>query len=170
MFLFDYFQKSYNRQFLDFVGMGKLFIELQGFSYEEIFEKMQVEHEVAPSYLVENLRLVLFQREVKTLCAACKKPNPHPLRELFKNKKLSGDYRVFQEAGCAKCQSSGYGGNEIVYEVFTLDNQERTLFHKSQLAVLDRKISEAGNLTIAQKVLNRVLKGEVSYKESNRFF
>ena len=170
MFLFDYFQKSYNRQFLDFVGMGKLFIELQGFSYEEIFEKMQVEYEVASSYLLENLRLVLFQRQVKTLCAACKKPNPHPARELFKNKKLSGDYRVFQEAGCSKCQASGYGGDEIVYEVFTPDNQERSLFHKSQLATLDRKISEAGNLTIAQKVLNRVLKGEVSYKESNRFF
>ena len=41
---------------------------------------------------------------------------------------------------------------------------------KSQLNALDRKISEAGNLTIAQKVLNRVLKGEVSYKESGRFF
>ncbi len=40
MFLFDFFQKSYNRQFLNFVEMGKLFIELQGFSYEEIFEKM----------------------------------------------------------------------------------------------------------------------------------
>ena len=170
MFLFDYFQKSYNRQFLDFVGQGKLFIELQGFSYEEIFEKLQVEYEVAPSYLVENLRLVLFQRQVKILCAACKKPNPHPARALFKNKKLSGDYRVFQEAGCSTCQSSGYGGDEIVYEVFTLDNQERSSFHKSQLAALDRKISEAGNLTIAQKVLNRVLKGEVSYKESNRFF
>ena len=43
-------------------------------------------------------------------------------------------------------------------------------FQKSHLPVLDRKISEAGNLTIAQKVLNRVLKGEVSYKESTRFF
>ncbi len=170
MFLFDYFQKNYNRQFLDFVGMGKLFIELQGFSYEEIFEKLQVEHDVPPSFLVENLRLVLFQRQVKVLCAACKKSNPVPARELFRNKKLSGDYPVFQEAGCPECQSSGYGGEEIVHEVFTLDNHERSLFQKRHLATLDRKISEAGNLTIAQKVLNRVLKGEVSHKESGRFF
>ena len=123
-----------------------------------------------PSFLVENLRLVLFQRQVKILCAACKKPNPVPARELFKNKKLSGDYPVFREAGCPECQSSGYGGEEIVYEVFTLDNQERPQFHKRYLAALDRKISEAGNLTIAQKVLNRVLKGDVSHKESGRFF
>jgi type II secretory ATPase GspE/PulE/Tfp pilus assembly ATPase PilB-like protein len=150
--------------------MGKLFIELQGFSYEEIFEKLQVEYDISPSYLVENLRLVMFQRQVKSLCAACKKPNPLPARELFKTMKLSGDYQVFQEAGCPKCQSSGYGGDEMIYEIFSLDNQDRPFFQKSQLNALDRKISEAGNLTIAQKVLNRVLKGEVSYKESGRFF
>jgi type II secretory ATPase GspE/PulE/Tfp pilus assembly ATPase PilB-like protein len=170
MFLFDFFQKNYNRQFLSFVEMGKLFIELQGFSYEEIFEKLQVEYDISPSYLVENLRLVLFQRQVKNLCASCKKPNPLPARELFKTMKLSGDYQVFQEAGCPQCQSSGYGGDEMVYEIFSLDNQDRPFFQKSQLNALDRKISEAGNLTIAQKVLNRVLKGEVSYKESGRFF
>ena len=170
MFLFDYFQKSYNRQFLNFVEMGKLFIELQGFSYEEIFERMQVEYDVPSSFLVENLRLVLFQRQVKVLCAACKKPNPRPARELFKTKKLSGDYQVFQEVGCPECQSSGYGGDELIYEAFALDNQDRSSFHKSQLAALERKISEAGNQTIAQKVLNRVLKGEVSHKESGRFF
>ena len=170
MFLFDFFQKSYSRQFLNFVEMGKLFIELQGFSYEEIFEKMQVEYEVPPSFLAENLRLFIFQRQVKTLCGACKKPNPRSARELFKNKKLSSDYQVFQEAGCPECQSGGYGGDEIIYELFILENQERALFQKKFLPVLDRKISEAGNLTIAQKVLNRVLKGEVSYKESCRFF
>jgi type II secretory ATPase GspE/PulE/Tfp pilus assembly ATPase PilB-like protein len=170
MFLFDFFQKSYNRQFLNFVEMGKLFIELSGFSYEEIFEKIQVEYEVPPSFLVENLRMMIFQRQVKTLCGLCKKPDPRLARELFKNKKLSSDYPVFQEVGCPECQSSGYGSDEIIYEVFTLDNQERALFQKRYLAVLDRKISEAGNLTIAQKVLNRVLKGEVSYKESTRFF
>jgi type II secretory ATPase GspE/PulE/Tfp pilus assembly ATPase PilB-like protein len=170
MFLFDYFQKNYSRQFLNFVEMGKLFVEMQGFSYEEIFEKAQVEYEVPPSFLAENLRLVLFQRQVRTLCPACKIPDPRPARALFKSKKLSGDYRIFQEAGCPQCQASGYGGEEIVSEVFTLENAERPLFKSAHLAEVDRKISEAGNLTIAQKVLNRVLKGEVSYKESLRFF
>ena len=83
MFLFDFFQKSYNRQFLNFVEMGKLFIELQGFSYEEIFEKMQVEYEVPPSFLVENLRLVLFQRQVKILCAALQEAEPAPGARTF---------------------------------------------------------------------------------------
>ncbi len=170
MFLFDYFQKSFNRQFLDFVEMGKLFVEMQGFSYEEIFEKAQVEVEVPQSFLLENLRLVLFQRQVKTLCSACKKPDPRPARQLFKNMNLSGDYQVFQEEGCPECLSSGYGGVETVCEVFTLEDHDRALLRPGHLATLDHKISEAGNLTIAQKVLNRVLKGEVSYKESARFF
>jgi type IV pilus assembly protein PilB len=170
MFLFDYFQKNFNRQFLNFVEMGKLFIELQGFSYEEIFEKMQVEYEIPPSFLVENLRLVLFQRQVKILCPHCKIPYPQSARELFKNKKLSSDYKIFQEKGCVECQFSGSSRDEIFYEVFTLDNHERAQFQKNNLVNLDKKISEVGNLTIAQKVLNRVLKGEVSYKESTRFF
>jgi len=170
MFLFDYSQKNYHHQFLNFVEMGKLFIELQGFSYEEIFEKMQVEYEVPPSFLVENLRMVLFQRQVKILCPHCKTPHPRSARELFKNKQLSSDYKIFQEKGCPECRSSGNSHDEIFYEVFTLDNHERAQFQKSDLANLDKKISEVGNLTIAQKVLNRVWKGEVSYKESTRFF
>jgi hypothetical protein len=170
MFLFDYFLKSYNRQFLDFVAMGKLFIELQGFSYEEIFEKIQVESEIQPSYLLENLRLVMFQRQVKILCPHCKIPHPQSSRTLFKNKKLTIDFPVFQEKGCPECQSTGSSRDEIFYEIFTLDNKERAQFLKGHLGALDRKISEIGNLTIAQKVLNRVLKGEVSYNESTRFF
>jgi type II secretory ATPase GspE/PulE/Tfp pilus assembly ATPase PilB-like protein len=170
MFLFDFFQKNFSPQFLGFTGMGKLFLELQGFSYEEIFEKLLVEHDVPDSFLLDNLRLVLFQRQVRILCPACKQPNPQPARALFKGKKLSGDYRVFREAGCPACQSSGYGSEEFLYEVFTVDDAEKKLLKKGDLSALDRKISEAGNLTVSQKVLNRVLKGEVSHKESGRFF
>jgi type II secretory ATPase GspE/PulE/Tfp pilus assembly ATPase PilB-like protein len=170
MFLFDYFQKNYDSQFLHFVGMGKLFIELQGFSYEEIFEKLNKEYEVPLSYLAENLSLLIFQRQAKILCPICKMPNPRPVQELFKNKSLSNKYQIFQENGCPECKSSGYNCDEIFYEIFIMDNQERSFFKEEDLFILDKKISEAGNLTISQKILNRVLKGEISYQESCRFF
>jgi type IV pilus assembly protein PilB len=170
MFLFDYFQKNYDGQFLHFVEMGKLFIELQGFSYEEIFEKMVKEYEIPLSYLAENLRLVIFQRQAKILCPVCKVPNPHPTRDIFKNKDLSGDYPIFQEKGCPECQSSGYNRDEIFYELFTVDNHDRSAFKEEYLFGLDKKISEAGGLTISQKIIGRVLKGEISYQESCRFF
>jgi type II secretory ATPase GspE/PulE/Tfp pilus assembly ATPase PilB-like protein len=170
MFLFDYFQKNYDSQFLHFVEMGKLFIELQGFSYEEIFEKMINEFDVPLSYLAENLRLLIFQRQAKILCPICKIANPRPARELFKNKNLDSNYQIFQEKGCPECQSSGYNRDEIFYEIFIMDNQERSFFKEKDLFILDKKISEAGNLTISQKIINRVLKGEISYQESCRFF
>jgi type II secretory ATPase GspE/PulE/Tfp pilus assembly ATPase PilB-like protein len=150
--------------------MGKLFVELQGFSYAEIFEKMQKEYEVPLSYLAENLRLLIFQRQAKILCPICKMPNPQPAQELFKSKSLSGNYQIFQEKGCPECQSGGYSRDEIFYEIFIMDNQERSIFKEEDLFRLDKKISEAGYLTISQKILNRVLKGEVSFKESSRFF
>ena len=115
--------------------MGKLFIELQGFSYEEIFEKMQVENDVPPSFLAENLRVLIFQRQAKILCPPCKTPLPHPAGQLFKNKKLSSEYKVFQEKGCPECQSTGYSRDEIFYEIFTLENHERSQFQESDLAV-----------------------------------
>jgi type II secretory ATPase GspE/PulE/Tfp pilus assembly ATPase PilB-like protein len=170
MFLFDYFQKNYDVQFLHFVEMGKLFIELQGFSYEEIFEKMSLEYEVPLSYLAENLRMLIFQRQAKILCPACKTANPRPAQELFKNKNLSSKYQIFQEKGCPECNSSGYCRDEVFYEVFIMDNRERSQFQEKDLFVLDKKISETGNLTISQKVLNRVLKGEISHRESGHFF
>jgi type IV pilus assembly protein PilB len=170
MFLFDYFQKNYDSQFLHFVEMGKLFIELQGFSYEEIFEKMKNEYDIPLSFLVENLRVLIFQRQAKILCSACKIPNPRPVQELFKNKNVSSKYRVFQEKGCPECQSSGYSRDEIFYELFVMDNQLRSKFKEESLFQLNKKISESGNLTIAQKIINRVLKGEISYRESCRFF
>lgn len=170
MFLFDYFQKNYDSQFLHFVEMGKLFIELQGVSYEEIFEKMKYEYEVPLSYLAENLRLLIFQRQAKIICPVCKIPDPRPAQELFKNKNLSSNYQIFQEKGCPECQSSGYNRDEIFYEIFIMDNQERSFFKEEDLFSLDKKISTTGNLTISQKILNRVLKGEISYQESCRFF
>jgi type II secretory ATPase GspE/PulE/Tfp pilus assembly ATPase PilB-like protein len=170
MFLFDYFQKNYDNQFLQFVEMGKLFIELQGFSYEEIFEKMENEYEVPLSYLAENLRLLIFQRQAKILCPICKIPNPLPAQELFKKMNLGSSYQIFQEKGCPECQSSGYSRDEIFYEIFIMDKQEKSFFKEKDLFNLDKKISEIGNLTISQKILNRVLKGEMSFKESQRFF
>jgi type II secretory ATPase GspE/PulE/Tfp pilus assembly ATPase PilB-like protein len=170
MFLFDFFQKNYDNQFLHFVEMGKLFIELQGFSYEEIFEKMKYEYEVPLSYLAENLRLLIFQRQAKIICPICKTPDPRPAQELFQNKNLRSNYQIFQENGCPECQSSGYSRDEIFYEIFIMDNHEKSFFKEENLLSLDKKIIEAGNLTISQKILNRVLKGEISYKESCRFF
>ena len=170
MFLFDFFQKNYDGQFLHFVEMGKLFIELQGFSYAEIFDKITKEYEIPVSYLAENLRLMVMQRRAKILCPACKIPNPLPAQELFKNKNLSRTYQIFQEKGCPECKSSGYSHDEVFYEIFVMDNRERAQFKKNDLFVLDKKISEVGGLTISQKILNRVLKGEISSRESSRFY
>jgi type II secretory ATPase GspE/PulE/Tfp pilus assembly ATPase PilB-like protein len=154
MFLFDFFQKNYDSQFLHFVEMGKLFIEFQGFSYEEIFEKINREYEIPLSYLAENLRLVIFQRQAKILCPVCKIPNPRPAQELFKNKNLSSKYQIFQEKGCPECNSSGYSRDEVFYEIFIMENRERPQFNEKH----------------SQKILNRVLKGEISYRESSHFF
>ena len=51
-----------------------------------------------------------------------------------------------------------------------LPDHERALFRESDFTQMNQKISEIGNLTISQKVMSKVLKGEVSYQEYSRFF
>ena len=170
MFLFDYFEKNFRKKFFDFSKDGKLFLGINAFSYEEIFDKMRTELEVPLSYFIENLRLLIFQKMVRILCPHCKQIDPRPINELFRNIVLSKSYSVFREKGCEECNFSGYKKSEICYEVFVLSDHERVLFRESDFAQMNQKISEIGNLTISQKVMSKVLKGEVSYQEYSRFF
>ena len=107
---------------------------------------------------------------VRILCPHCKQIDPRPINELFRNIVLSKSYSVFREKGCEECNFSGYKKSEICYEVFVLSDHERVLFRESDFAQMNQKISEIGNLTISQKVMSKVLKGEVSYQEYSRFF
>lgn len=170
MFLFDYFEKNYRNIFFDFSKDGKLFLGVNAFSYEEIFDKMRTDLEIPLTNFIENLRLVIFQKMVKILCPHCKQIDPRPINELFRNIILSKSYSVFREKGCEKCNFAGYKKSEICYEVFVLPDHERALFRESDFAQMNQKISEIGNMTISQKVMSKVLKGEVSYQEYSRFF
>ncbi len=170
MFLFDFMEKSYHKRFLDFAKSKKLFLGVKGISYEEIFEKLSGDMNVPLRFVLDHLRLLIFETSVKILCPACKQVDPLPASRRFPNLELSKDYSLYIEKGCPKCNQSGFNRSEPVYEVFVLKDSERRQLRENDLRQLGQKISASGNLTISQKVMNRVLKGDVSFSEFSRFF
>ncbi|MCY7369659.1 MAG: Flp pilus assembly complex ATPase component TadA [Polaromonas sp.] len=78
-----------------------------------------------PSYLINATLLgVLAQRLVRTLCSACREPDPRASREalaeLVAPWKLSGGYRPCKPVGCVECRMTGFRGRLGLYELLTV--------------------------------------------------
>jgi type IV pilus assembly protein PilB len=94
-----------------------------------------IEMGVEPFMVSSCLLLVCAQRLGRKLCKVCKVPYPdapdeykkilmqddRPIKELFKTK----------ETGCEKCGNSGYKGRVGIHEIFTMNEELRSLTNKS---------------------------------------
>ncbi|MDA7416429.1 ATPase, T2SS/T4P/T4SS family [Xenophilus arseniciresistens] len=89
-----------------------------------------------PAYLINATLLgVLAQRLVRTLCTACKEPDPEMTREtlaeVVKPWSLSGDVRAYRPVGCVDCRMTGYRGRMGLYELLTVSESFKGLLNKA---------------------------------------
>ena len=117
-----------------------------------------------PSYLINATLLgVLAQRLVRTLCSACRAPDPDASREsladLVAPWKLSGGYRPFKPMGCVECRMTGFRGRMGLYELLTVTegfkekvSKEPSIDALRRQAVSDgmRPLRLAGAMKVAQ--------------------
>ena len=127
-----------------------------------------VDMEVEPFLISSTLLGVLAQRLTRTLCPACKKRtflSPRVAHEL--NVPYSGEY--FKAVGCPACNFTGYQGRQAVGELFILNDKVKAMMKDG---VNDHEIREAmkadGMLTIADKLKEMMIAGEISYEEAVR--
>jgi general secretion pathway protein E len=84
---------------------------------------------VAPYLIGSTLIGVLAQRLVRTLCPACKKPDPEvtreTLHEVVKPWRLNGGVRPYQPVGCLECRMTGYRGRAGLFELLTISDAAR---------------------------------------------
>ena len=84
---------------------------------------------VAPYLIGSTLIGVLAQRLVRTLCPACKKPDPdvtrETLHEVVKPWRLNGGVRPYKAVGCLECRMTGYRGRAGLYELLTISDAAR---------------------------------------------
>ena len=84
---------------------------------------------VAPYLIGSTLIGVLAQRLVRTLCMACKVPDPdttrETLHEVVKPWRLNGGVRPYKPVGCLECRNTGYRGRAGLYELLTVSDASR---------------------------------------------
>jgi general secretion pathway protein E len=87
-----------------------------------------------PPYLISATVIgVLAQRLARTLCAACKQPDPDLTREdldaASKPWRLKGRMQPYKPVGCLECRNTGYRGRTGLYELMVMSEGARLAVH-----------------------------------------
>jgi general secretion pathway protein E len=92
--------------------------------------------------LASTIRGILSQRLLRKLCHHCRQPvEPNEFnRDLLK---LEVSHKIYEAAGCEKCNSTGYAGRQALFELVSVDAQLQTLIHENAGEIeLESKIRE----------------------------
>jgi len=87
-----------------------------------------------PPYLISATVIgVLAQRLVRTLCPACKQPDPtvtgEILGDVIKPWRLNGTPRAYKPVGCLECRMTGFKGRVGLYELLPVSEGVRQTLH-----------------------------------------
>ncbi len=124
---------------------------------------------IEPFLVSSAVRLVVAQRLVRRLCGVCKKEVKIPAQTLIDVGFLPDEakaVKVFEPAGCEKCNSSGYKGRVGLYEVMEIDEELKELVMVgASTAELRIKAKEKGMLTLRMSGLEKIKLGVTSIEE-----
>jgi len=123
---------------------------------------------VEPYLLASSLLGVLAQRLVRTLCPTCRAAMAPSGGEakLLTNLGLPATQPIWNAAGCAACNDTGYRGRTGVYELLIVDDSIRRLIHDGagELKLRDAAI-RAGMRTLRADGARWVTDGATSLAE-----
>ena len=115
-----------------------------------------------PPYLINATVIgVLAQRLVRTLCPACKVPDPalplERVQEVLSPWRLTGGFSPYKPVGCEACRHTGFKGRVGLYELLTLhEGLHDTISPQPDALALRRRAVHDGLLPLrvagAQKV------------------
>ncbi|GAB5414790.1 MAG: type II secretion system ATPase GspE [Congregibacter sp.] len=123
---------------------------------------------VEPFLLSSSLLAVMAQRLVRLLCPECKQahtPSPQEAELLGIPSAVLEEHTIFQPAGCAKCNHSGYRGRSAIYELIEVDESLRTLIHDGASEQVMTASARKHAASIQADGRRRVLAGETSLQE-----
>jgi general secretion pathway protein E len=87
-----------------------------------------------PPYLINATVIgVLAQRLVRTLCVACKKPDPELKRDVLEAAvqpwRLEGEFKPYKPVGCLECRHTGFRGRGGLYELLSMTEALQPAVH-----------------------------------------
>jgi general secretion pathway protein E len=122
----------------------------------------------AEPYLVSSvLDGVLAQRLVRRICPHCTvTDHPHPADLLAIGVEEPPAVQIYRGTGCVACRGTGYRGRTGIYELFTLDEQLRSLvMTKAPTGDLRRYAMAKGMVTLREDGWAKVCAGITTVEE-----
>jgi len=120
--------------------------------------------------LSANLRGIVSQRLLRTLCTECRHPGPLPdnTSNLFEERSLAPPARVYEARGCQNC-SEGFAGRTGIFQVGVVDRALRAAIARGAPETeIDTIIENAGSQSLATLALKKVIAGDTSLHEALR--
>ncbi len=126
---------------------------------------------VAPFNIASTVNLVIAQRLVRRLCAACKKATTLPTAAMLEAGFSDGQIKnatLFEPVGCNSC-TQGYRGRTGIYEMMPLTAETAELImKKATQAEIDRQVRTEGTLSLKEEGIKKVASGITSLAEVER--
>ena len=126
---------------------------------------------VSPLLMSSGLTLLLTQRLMRKLCAACRKPaqlSPAMIQE-FRRKGINTK-NIFEAGGCDACAGTGYYGRTAICDLLEVTEDLRTeIAQNAQVADKLRNEAEVkGRSNLKSEAIIRVIAGITSLEELKR--
>lgn len=122
--------------------------------------------EISADNQADAINLIIAQRLVRMLCAACKQED--------KTKTLQGNVRPYRRVGCDKCSNTGYRGRTAIAEVLCVTPDVRELIRRQAngnvagAQIVEYASTRLGMLTLKDVAQRRVRSGVTSISEAER--
>ncbi len=124
---------------------------------------------IQPFLVASSVNLILAQRLVRRVCAACKRPielSEEVLRELQMTPEHAKGGTFYEGEGCVECNNTGYRGRAGVYEVMNVSPRLRDLILDRASALdIKRTAIEEGMLTLRRDGLEKLRRGVTTVEE-----
>lgn len=119
-----------------------------------------------PQYLISDALVgIIAQRLIRKLCSYCKEEYLPSLeeREVLG---IDSNTKLFRSKGCVKCSNKGYKGRCVVYEIFAVNDEQRSLIQKGKYGDELKSSYYKGNiLSLKENCVDLMKKGVTSFEE-----
>ncbi|MFP4229069.1 MAG: GspE/PulE family protein [Salinivenus sp.] len=135
---------------------------------------------IEPFLIAYAINLVVAQRLIRTLCPACKQPNPEPdpvkLRQLGFSEEEQANNTIYvpgDEDSCSRCGGTGYDGRRAIAEALHFSQDIRHMIVEADEMIDEDAIRrhaerEDGMRSLQASARQVILNGETSVREMIR--
>lgn len=124
---------------------------------------------IEPFLVSSAVRLVVAQRLIRRLCAACKTETKIPAQTLIDigfPPEEAKTIKIFEPKGCEKCNNTGYKGRVGLFEVMEIDEEIREqIMVGVSTSELRQKAKEKGMLTLRTSGIEKIKASLTSIEE-----